>query len=151
MPVSSNIRDVFSYFHDLNLLVLVQDLRDNRAARAAWFSGSLLCPVAHGLPAGQQVRELSALGQAASLGVGCDYAGRHLGAHPEAIARFVRTWDEGQIRDAWLLQQLEELWMERLADGDIMQELLLDVPANGETDQLRTAGHSQRSCATQFE
>ncbi len=141
MPVSLNIRDVFSYFHDLNLLVLVQDLRDNRAARTAWFSGSLLCPVAHGLPAGQQVSELSALGQSASMGVGCDYAGRHLGDHPEVIARFVRAWDEGQIRDAWLLQQLEELWLERQADAEIMQELLLDMPYTGETNQLQKAQH----------
>jgi len=132
MSVAASVRDVFSCFHDLNLLVLLQDLRDGRAARSTWFSGSLLCPVAHGLPADRQVLELSALGQAETLGVGCDYAGRHLGAQPEAIRRFVCGWDEGLIGDEWLAKQLEELWLERRADADIMQEFLRDVPAADE-------------------
>lgn len=125
MPVARSIRDVFGHFHNLNLLALVQDLRRGEAARRGWSSpGALLCPVAHGLPAGRQVRELNALGQTAELDVGCDYAARYLGAAREAVLRFVRLWDEEVIRSDWLLRQLEELWAERLADAEAVQALL---------------------------
>jgi hypothetical protein len=129
MPVASSIRDVFAHFQNLNLLALVHDLRAGETARRGWSSpGLLLCPVAHGLPAGQQVRELSALGQAADLDRGCDYAARYLGAAREAVLRFVRLWDDEVIRSPWLLRQLEELWAERLTDADVVQELIQVVP-----------------------
>jgi hypothetical protein len=125
MSVAASIRDVFGHFQNLNLLTLVQDLRQGGTARRGWSSpGALLCPVAHGLPAGAQVRDLSALGQAADLTVGCDYAARYLGAAREAVYRFVRMWDEGVFQNAWLLRQLEELWTERLGDAEAVQELL---------------------------
>jgi hypothetical protein len=123
MAVSPAVRQVFAHFQNLNLLFLLQDLRDGNTVRRAWFSSSLLCPVAHGLPAGQQVRELAALGQTADLPVGCGYAARYLGADPEAVLRFVHFWDEA-ASDEWLLSQLEELWAERLADAEAVQQLL---------------------------
>src|SRR5215831_14501535 len=94
MPVSSRIYSVFGHFQNLNLLSLLLDLREGRTARQAWLAGSLLCPVAHGLPHGAQVQRLRALGQAADLSEGCDFAARHLGAEPEAVLRFVRSWDD---------------------------------------------------------
>ena len=124
MPAPPTIRDVFSHFQNLNLLVLVQDLRAGRTARQAWLAGTQLCPVAHGLPAGEQVRAVAELGQSADLGRGCDYAARHLGASCEAVRRFVRFWDEEVLSDAWLLRQLEEIWEERLADAEAVQEVL---------------------------
>jgi len=66
MAIESMIRDVFGHFQNLNLLALLHDLDQGRMARQAWASGSLLCPVAHGLPAGQQVRQLALLGHATS-------------------------------------------------------------------------------------
>jgi hypothetical protein len=126
MAIESMIRDVFGRFQNLNLLALLHDLDQDRTARQAWASGSLLCPVAHGLPAGQQVRQLSWLGQMAGLGQGCDVAARHLGADPRSIQRFVRSWDaDSLISRAWLLHQLDELWQERLTDAEAVQELLL--------------------------
>src|SRR4051794_11022389 len=121
MSVSPGVQAVFGHFQNLNLLALLCDLRDDRTARQAWRSGSLLCPVAHGLPAGPQVRELSALGQAADLGEGCQFAARLLGAEPAAVLRFVRFWDEGAVSRGWLLRQLEEVWEERLADAQAVQ------------------------------
>jgi len=125
MAIESMIRDVFGRFQNLNLLALLYDLDQDRTARQAWASGSLLCPVAHGLPAGQQVRQLSLLGQMAGLGQGCDVAARHLGADPRSIQRFVRSWDTDALSRAWLLHQLYELWQERLTDAEAVQELLL--------------------------
>jgi hypothetical protein len=128
MPAPSTIRDVFGHFQNLNLLVLVQDLRDGRTARHAWFSGSEWCPVAHGLPAGQQLRALAALGQSADLSKGCEYAAQHLGADSDAVRRFVRSWDEETFNDVWLLRQLEEIWEERLEDAEAVQEVLQGAP-----------------------
>jgi hypothetical protein len=128
MSVTESIRQVFGHFHNLNLLALVEDLTNGHTVRLAWRSGTLLCPVAHGLPTGQQVRELSTLGQASDLGAGCDYAARHLGAQRCAVLGFVRTWDEAALGSTWLLHQLEELWQERLADAQAVQELLQAAP-----------------------
>lgn len=124
MTVSAIIRDVFGHFQNLNLLALLHDLRQDRAARQAWESDRLLCPVAHGLADGQQVQRLSVLGQIAELGHGCDLAARQLGADPVAVFRFVRSWDAAEISRYWLWQQLNELWQERLADAEAVQELL---------------------------
>ncbi len=128
MAVSPGIQAVFGHFQNLNLLALLHDLRDGRTAREAWLSGELLCPVAHGLPAGSRVRELSVLGQKADLREGCRFAARELGAPPDAVLRFVRFWDEGAVGRDWLLQQLEEMWEERLADAQALQGLLQQGP-----------------------
>jgi len=129
MPVSSRVHAVFGHFQNLNLLALLQDLCAGRTAREAWLSGSLLCPVAHGLPRGTQVRALGALGQTADLSQGCDFAARHLGANPGAVLHFVRSWDDGTLSSAWLLRQLEEVWEERLADAMAAQEVLQGGPS----------------------
>jgi hypothetical protein len=129
MSVSPSVRGVFGHFHNLNLLALLHDLRAGHTARQAWLSGSLLCPVAHGLAAGPQVRALSALGQTDDLNQGCAFAARQLGADPSAVLRFVRLWDEEALSTASLLRQLEELWRERLADAEAMQGLLREAPS----------------------
>jgi hypothetical protein len=124
MPIAAVIREVFGYFQNLNLLALIQDLRSGRLAKSAWSTGAFLCPVAHGLPAGEQVREVNVLGQADDLEDGCDHAACCLGAPPAAVRRFVRCWDEDVFSPGWLLQQLEELWRERLVDALAVQALL---------------------------
>jgi hypothetical protein len=132
MAISPAIHAVFGHFQNLNLLALLHDLRDGRTARQAWFSGSLLCPVAHGLSTGPQVEEVNARGQAADLGNGCHFAARLLGAQPDAVLHFVRNWDDEGISRCWLLQQLEEMWEERLADAQALQEVLQDGPSVAE-------------------
>jgi hypothetical protein len=128
MAVSARVFAVFGHFQNLNLLALLQDLRDGRTARQAWSSGSLLCPVAHGLPRGAQVRELRVLGQAADLSAGCELAARHLGADPDAVLRFVRACDEEALSRGALLRQLEDVWQERLADAEAAQAVLQGGP-----------------------
>jgi hypothetical protein len=132
MPVSPGVQAVFGHFQNLNLLALLHDLRDGRTARRAWLSGSLLCPIAHGVPAGAQVRDLRALGQTADLSGGCQLAARLLGADPGAVLRFVRSWDDGAVSPGWLLRQLEEVWQERLADAQALQGLLEGGPSTPE-------------------
>src|SRR6516164_2919312 len=124
MSISAIIRDVFGHFQNLNLLALLHDLQQGRTARRAWSSDRLLCPVAHGLPAGEQIQRLSVLGQIAELGQSCDLAARLLGADPAAVQRFVYSWDDGAFSRRWLWKQLNELWQERLADAEAVQELL---------------------------
>jgi len=125
--VDPGIRGVFDYFQNLNLLVLVEDLRRGQTVRRAWHARGQLCPVAHGLPAEQQVREVCSADQEVGyLNRACIFAARILGAKPEEVVHFVEIWDSEKISANDLRQQLESLWNERLADADLMQELLRD-------------------------
>jgi hypothetical protein len=123
-PVSPCIQAVFGHFHNLNLIALMQDLRDGRTARHAWLAGSFLCPVAHGLPHGEQVIALRAWGQVADLGAGCDYAARQLGADSGDVYSFVLSWDESTLSAGQLLRELKQIWRERLDDADAVQHVL---------------------------
>ncbi len=133
MPTSAGIRAVFGHFQNLNLLALLHDLRLGRTARQAWYTSGLLCPVAHGLPHGIHVRELSARAQMADLDTSCDFAARRLGADARAVLRFVRSWDEQTLAPASLIRQLEDLWEERLADAEAVQALLEGVSSASES------------------
>lgn len=128
MAVSSVVRGVFSHFQNLNLLALLQDLRAGQVVRHTWFSGSLLCPVAHGLADNRQVQRVRVLGQAGPLGQSCDEAAQFIGAEPDAVLRFVRYWDEENLSSDHLRRQLEELWTERLEDAEAVQRMLRMSP-----------------------
>src|SRR5579871_361010 len=130
MAISASIREVFGHFQNLNLLFLMQDLRDGRVARHAWLTmGFDLCPVAHGMQDGEQVKELVLAQAIFELDEGCNHAAELLGAHPAAVLRFVRRWDEEALLPDMLLNQLEELWLERLEDAEAVQTLLNTTPA----------------------
>jgi hypothetical protein len=128
MAIARGIHAVFGHFQNLNLLALIHDLRASDTAHNAWRSGSQLCPIAHGLPAGDQVQQLNVLGQSADTEVGCEFAARQLGADADAVLHFVRQWDGNVLDSGWLLWQLEAIWEERLADAEAMEELLYDLP-----------------------
>ncbi len=123
MTIHSNVRDIFARFQNLNLLVLLHDLRSGETTRRGWSFGGLLCPVAHGMPAGRQVCVLSAMGQTAGLERSCDYAAHELGASSADVVHFVSEWDDNLDND-WLLDQLEALWRERLEDAEAVEQLL---------------------------
>src|SRR5262245_25908687 len=124
MHIDPNIRSVFDYFQNLNLLVLREELRNGRAARGTWTSGAFLCPVAHGLADGEVVGNMRYLNQAAPLPRACDYAARKLGASPDSIYRFICDWDRGRISPDTLREQIEEIWKERLDDAVAVQEVM---------------------------
>jgi hypothetical protein len=129
MPVHARIRAVFGHFQNLNLLALLHDLASAQTVQQGWSFGTLLCPVAHGLPARRDVMELNVLGQTADLIRGCDHAARRLGADPAAVVQFVRSWDEGTIAAQRLFSQLVELWYERLEDAEAVQAVITgEVP-----------------------
>ncbi len=132
MPVHTRIRAVFGHFQNLNLLAL-HDLATGNTAQEGWSLGSRLCPVAHGLPARQDVMELNILGQTQDLIQGCYHAARRLGADPADVLQFVRSWDEGTIAARWLFFQLFELWCERVEDAEAVQGVLQgeDPPTHG--------------------
>jgi hypothetical protein len=119
------IHAVFGYFQNLNLIFLLDDLRIGRIAKGAWTSGKVLCPVAHGMRAGRLVNDLHGLSQSVNLGCACDYAARHLGADPARVSQFIELWDSHQFSSDWLVRQLEDLWHERLADAEAVQDLLI--------------------------
>jgi hypothetical protein len=133
MPVHARIRAVFGHFQNLNLLALLHDLSSGQTAKEGWSSGTLLCPVAHGLPARQDVVALNILGQTADLIRGCQHVARRMGAEDAAVFQFIRSWDEGTIGARWLFCQLEELWYERLDDAEAVQAVLQgeDPPLTG--------------------
>jgi hypothetical protein len=129
MAVQARVREVFGYFQNLNLLALIQDLRRGQTARGHWASGNWLCPVAHGLPSGRHVREVVGMGQILGLDLSSIYAAEHIGADALAVIRFIEAWDEEPNYGVRLLRQLEELWDERLADADAVQEVIQGTAA----------------------
>ena len=118
------VREVFAHFQNLNLRVLMEDLRRGLVYRGDWAFDNHLCPVAHGLAGGQSVSLLRYLSQAVDLQHACWSAADGLGAPPGAIERFVDIWDGGSISHEWLLAELEAIWRERQEDADAMQEFL---------------------------
>lgn len=137
--IAPSIREVFGRFQNLNLLVLLEDLRWRSAARQAWLDGDSLCPVAHGLSAAAQVQTLKALGETDSLENGCRYAARCLGADYDAVLRFVRGWDEHRFSEIWLIRQLQALWRERLDDAIAVQMIIEEPRAAEDTRPPRIA------------
>jgi len=123
MTIHSNFRDIFARFQNLNLLVLLHDLRTGETTRRGWSFGGLLCPVAHGMPAGRQVRVLGAMAQTDGLERSCEYAADEIGADFADVLHFVSAWDDNLDND-WLLEQLEALWQERLQDAEAVEQLL---------------------------
>jgi hypothetical protein len=122
------IQSVFGHFQNLNLLVLIDDLRRDRITRRAWASGRDLCPVAHGMPLGQLVSDLRYFGQIpAKLERACDYAARQLGADPAEVYQFVELWDSNTFSSTWLLWQLKLIWRERRADADAVQKVISGI------------------------
>jgi hypothetical protein len=65
---------LFAHFQNLNLLVLIEDLRRGLAASGNWAFDHTLCPVSHGMPDGATVGQLQYLSQAADLETACALA-----------------------------------------------------------------------------
>lgn len=132
---ASLVRLVFAHFQNLNLRVLIEDLRRGRVARDNWSFDGDLCPVAHGLADGRTVGLLRYVSQAADLKRACAMAAEQIGAPPAHVYRVVTDWDCGNLGPDWLLRQLEQLWAERVADARLVQDLL----SPGETPSSLTS------------
>lgn len=127
--ISLYVRRVFSHFQNLNLRVLIEDLRRGRVAQGNWTFDRELCPVAHGLADGRTVGQLQYVTQAVDLKRACDLAAEQIGAPSRTVYHVVTTWDFGELGAGWLLGQLQALWAERVADAELMQAMLADPVA----------------------
>jgi hypothetical protein len=127
MSADPLVHNLFGRFQNLNLLILREDVRHGWAARGEWSSRGHLCPLAHGLTSGEDVLRLRRLSKAFDLEQVCREAARQLGALPIDVYRFVLLWDDSQrfVGPSWLLEQLDALWAERLADADCVQSVLV--------------------------
>src|SRR5690242_17555738 len=68
------VRQVFAHFQNLNLRVLIEDLRRGQVTRGNWAFADDLCPMAHGMPSGRTVSLLRYLSQAVDLPRACRLA-----------------------------------------------------------------------------
>jgi hypothetical protein len=120
-------RNLFARFQNLNLLFLIHDLRRGLIARGNWLAQDRLCPVAHGMADGAAVEHLEYLNHARNFDVACAFAARELALASDDVSDFVRRWDETPAV-GWLLDELEQIWVERLEDAEALQSVLrLDV------------------------
>lgn len=125
------VRQVFAHFQNLNLRVLIEDLRRGQVTRGNWsFLAEDLCPVAHGMPSGRAVNVLHYLCQAVDLPRACRHAAQEMGVPARFVERFVLSWDAGGMSQEWLLDQLEAIWAERRADADAVQFVIANPLAN---------------------
>jgi hypothetical protein len=115
------VREVFARFQNLNLRVLIEDLRRGQVTHGNWAFADDLCPVAHGMASGHAVSVLRYLSQAVDLPRACRLAAEEMGVPPRFIERFVLSWDGGAMSQEWLLDQLEAIWAERQDDADVVQ------------------------------
>ena len=107
MPILPAVHQVFGHFQNLNLLALLNDLGNGESVRQAWFSSGRLCPVAHGLPAGQQVRELTIWARPPTSAKVAITPPSILAPILTLCCASFRSWDEGVVRHEWLLRQLQ--------------------------------------------
>jgi hypothetical protein len=126
-------RTIFGTFRDLNLITLIQDLRQGRVARSAWIEEGRLCPLAHGFRGGLNTVGLCDDGKIDLM----------LGLEHELTESFMTEWDGGRLQDADLLAELLTLWRERLADNDAVQAVLT---ARSSADKVTTASVRDPRC-----
>jgi hypothetical protein len=110
MNAPNLIPAIFSQFRDLNLITLIQNLRQGRVARGDWLAEGRLCPLAHGAPDSRIVG-------------GCEDAIDVVCIKP-LVSQFLNLWDGELISDAVLLTELNLLWRERRGDADAVQGVL---------------------------
>jgi hypothetical protein len=115
------VREVFARFQNLNLRVLIEDLRRGQVTRGNWTFADNLCPMSHGMGSGHTVSVLRYLSQAVDLPRACRRAAEEMGVPPRFIERFILSWDGGGMSEEWLLEQLEAIWAERQIDADAVQ------------------------------
>ena len=117
------MHDIFSRFRDLNLVTLITDLERYRVARGGWILsrpyGRDMCPVAHGWD--KFIRE-------GFIGGNCvcrhNESAKAIGISIGKIGDFTDSWDTLAITSQQLLTVLRDIWRERLADADAVQEVI---------------------------
>ena len=124
MRIQDVVRHLFERFQNLNLLFLIQDLSKGQVTWGNWLSDQMLCPLAHGLSGGAAVESLQHSSQVFNLDFACHQAAEDLQADYSPVKTFIDMWDEGSLHQDWLLQRLLEIWHERLADAEAVQQVI---------------------------
>src|SRR5437667_11563879 len=99
------VDQVFGHFQNLNLIVLLEDLRRGFVTHGNWGEESSLCPVAHGVSDGDTVRLMNYASQAVDLDRACHIAAHSLHGDASIIRRFVDYWDWQWLSRDWLIEQ----------------------------------------------
>jgi len=89
MHADTIVGHIFGQFQNLNLIMLLEDLRQGRIARGNWSNDQALCPVAHGVSDGDAVRLLGYASQAVDLSRACQIAAESLHTSATAVHQFV--------------------------------------------------------------
>ena len=126
----NKFRGIFERFRNLNLLCLIEDLKHDNVAFAAWLfkpSGEkllMLCPIAHGIKDCECLKndEFEWFDKLLRISLS-------VGANSDDVYAFVREWDKVgfMYRISELLLVLEPIWRERLADALAVTEVLEQV------------------------
>ena len=116
------IRELFSRFHNLNLLVLMEDLHDpsKNMSWTVWVGegGIRTCPLAHGMS------HLSKNQPCRMVFI------ESMRVPPVEVDHFTTWWDQQHARidrAAELLDILRDIWLERLADAEAVQDVMVST------------------------
>lgn len=129
-------KGIFSRFENLNLLILMEDLRRGMVSRTFWVQPETknMCPIAHGskgrLKESLSIEELRLNPDASLATTNCELANipLHIGE------KFYRLWDDVDddnnplMADRELLAILTDIYNERLADADVVQGVCAAQP-----------------------
>jgi hypothetical protein len=133
---AEQFRPIFERFQNLNLIVLLEDLRKGQVARNSWTTkisykpiSIEICPIAHGwskyispevngkyfftFPSDRNIK-----------------SAEMIGVDVKNIKSFLHWWDSAKSYmevTQELLQLLQSILDERLADADVVQEVIEEV------------------------
>lgn len=157
------LRNIFSRFQNLNLRVLIDDLKRGQVAKGKWSSyrdfvepmqklfwtDSPEVEVSFNYRSIRQVEICPMLHGACTALEGdseyrCEVLGRQLGVPEWVVHKFIQWWDRNppvEVKQT-LLSVLEDIWQERLTDANAVQEVITDV-------EFPASTHSQADAETQ--
>ncbi len=125
--IAEDFRGIFERFQNLNLLVLIEDIKNGNVARGTWSQyiypdDATMCPLMHGFQNSCNNRFSPRLKEdntsledwmAAKDALGMPYA--------TEIMEFTAWWDSGGSKTNRLLKLLHSILQERMIDADAVQ------------------------------
>lgn len=127
------IKNIFSRFQNLNLRILVDDLKNGQCAvgdwvhltkdSKTWENITLICPLAHGFHHESSINkvQLALLSQQEQK-----IASEEIGITRKQVKDFLNWYDYKNDSTNKLLPILESIWKERLEDADAVQNVITE-------------------------
>lgn len=118
---TDQLKNIFGRFQNLNLLLLIEDLRRGMVARGNWhdLENGNLCPIAHGWRCDRFRSD--------NYTTPWLWAGISDEEFYSTPNHFPYEWDNGLVTRDQLLSTLESIYAERLADADVVQAVCLPI------------------------